>query len=181
MRGTVAASGSVGDSAGRRRPIRLGLCRVVAAAVVLLAACGERPERPAVETGTVSPETADGAVAPGRTPPTTPAGAPNAGVLPPGVTEQVAQDGRAVYGGAGICYTCHGARGEGGPLGPALNDPEWIHLAEGSYDEILQIIRTGVQQPERYPSPMPPMGGAQLTDGQLRAVAAYVYLMSRGR
>jgi mono/diheme cytochrome c family protein len=84
-----------------------------------------------------------------------------------------------VYHQQGICYTCHGPNGEGGPLAPALNDQEWIHIT-GDFDGIVEIIRAGVAQPAEYPAPMPPMGGASLTETQLRAVSAYVFALSRG-
>jgi mono/diheme cytochrome c family protein len=35
-----------------------------------------------------------------------------------------------------------------------------------------------VPQPKQYRSPMPPMGGAQLSDTQASAVAAYVWGLS---
>jgi mono/diheme cytochrome c family protein len=40
---------------------------------------------------------------------------------------------------------------------------------------IAMTIRNGVMQPKKYRSPMPPMGGAQLTPEQVSAVAAYVW------
>ena len=64
-------------------------------------------------------------------------------------------------------------------LGPNLTDQEWLNT-DGSYDGIVNIVRTGVPQPVEAASPMPPMGGAQLSDDQIRAVAAYVYVLSRG-
>jgi mono/diheme cytochrome c family protein len=33
---------------------------------------------------------------------------------------------------------------------------------------------------KQHPSPMPPMGGAQLTEEQVRALAAYIYSISHG-
>jgi mono/diheme cytochrome c family protein len=114
-------------------------------------------------------------------PTTTPSADPELeGGLPEGVTAQLAQEGYRVYHGPGICFTCHGQEGVGGALGPALTDQEWIHLQDGSYDEILEITRSGVDRPAEYPAPMPPRGGANITDDQLRAVAAYVFALSRG-
>jgi hypothetical protein len=43
---------------------------------------------------------------------------------------------------------------------------------------ILKIITEGVPKPKQYRSPMPPMGGAQLSDTQASAVAAYVWGLS---
>jgi mono/diheme cytochrome c family protein len=79
-----------------------------------------------------------------------------------------------------ICWTCHGQNATGGALAPALNDQEWLN-SDGSYESILQVIHTGVPSPVQYTtSPMPPMGGAQLTEEQMRQLAAYVYAVSRG-
>jgi len=50
--------------------------------------------------------------------------------------------------------------------------------SDGSYAGILKTIRDGVPQPKEYRSPMPPMGGAQLTPDQLSALAAYVWALS---
>ena len=114
-------------------------------------------------------------------PPTTPSADPELeGGLPEGVTAQLGQEGQRVYHGPGLCVTCHGQDGVGAALGPALNDQEWIHLQTGSYDEILAITRSGVDSPAEYPAPMPPRGGADISDDQLRAVAAYVFALSRG-
>ena len=78
-----------------------------------------------------------------------------------------------------ICYTCHGMDATGGPggLGPNLTDGEWLNN-DGTYGAIINTIRTGVPQPQNAPAPMPPYGGAPLSDEQLRAVAAYVYSLS---
>jgi mono/diheme cytochrome c family protein len=98
--------------------------------------------------------------------------------LPEGVTQEMVTAGQQIYGSTGFCFTCHGADGSGTPLAPALNDSEWLHI-DGSHDAIMTIVRNGVPQPQQFPAPMPPMGGAQLTDDQIRDVAAYVYTLSR--
>jgi mono/diheme cytochrome c family protein len=36
----------------------------------------------------------------------------------------------------------------------------------------------GVPQPKQYRSPMPPLGGSQLTPEQTAAVAAYIWALS---
>jgi mono/diheme cytochrome c family protein len=41
-------------------------------------------------------------------------------------------------------------------------------------------VRNGVTQPQQYPAAMPAMGGAQLTEDQIRSVSAYVYAISHG-
>jgi mono/diheme cytochrome c family protein len=50
--------------------------------------------------------------------------------------------------------------------------------SDGSYPGIAKTITEGVSQPKQYRSPMPPMGGAELTPGQVKAVAAYVWTLS---
>ncbi|MCH7875680.1 MAG: cytochrome c [Gemmatimonadetes bacterium] len=94
--------------------------------------------------------------------------------LPEGVTAQMIETGAALYGGAGLCAVCHGANGEGS-IGPDLADDEWVH-SDGSYDAIVHQILEGVPADKSESGvPMPPKGGATLTDEQVRAVAAYVW------
>ena len=78
------------------------------------------------------------------------------------------------------CAVCHGLDGLGNLLGPSLRDGEWIH-GRGSLEEIEALIRTGVAAPRNYPVPMVPMGGGAFDDAELRAVASYVYAISRER
>jgi glucose/arabinose dehydrogenase/mono/diheme cytochrome c family protein len=108
------------------------------------------------------------------------AGAAAALPVAQGATRQMVELGNRIYhgqvGGAG-CTGCHGDSGQGTPLGPALDGKKWL-WSEGSYAGIKKTIRDGVSQPKQYRSPMPPMGGAQLTPDQLSAVAAYVWSIS---
>lgn len=120
------------------------------------------------------PDTTPAPAAPAEQPGTAPAPAAQ---LPEGVTQEMVAAGEQVFGGAGFCFTCHGATGGGTPLAPALNDGEWLHI-DGSVAEIERIVHEGVPQPAQYPAAMPPMGGAQLTEEQMRDVAAYVYILS---
>ncbi len=110
---------------------------------------------------------------------------PNAGKaanlpVPPGSTAATVALGNRVYhgevGGA-ACTGCHGDGGQGTPLGPALTGKKWL-WSDGSYAGIKKTITDGVPQPKEYRSPMPPMGGAQLTPDQVSAVAAYVWSIS---
>jgi glucose/arabinose dehydrogenase/mono/diheme cytochrome c family protein len=100
--------------------------------------------------------------------------------VPPGSSRRRLQLGYEVFhgtAGGAPCTGCHGTNGEGTPLGPDLTSN--THLwSDGSYAGIAKIIRDGVPQPKRYRSPMPAMGGAQLTDEQVAAVAAYVWALS---
>jgi mono/diheme cytochrome c family protein len=103
---------------------------------------------------------------------------PAAGLpLPTGVTRATVELGDRIFHGqaaAGTCAGCHGAGGEGTPLGPNLTSGRWL-WSKGSLSGIEQTILHGVPNPKEYSSPMPPMGGAPLTRGQAAAVAAYVW------
>lgn len=101
--------------------------------------------------------------------------------LPEGVTGEMVAEGEDLYGGAGFCYTCHGADGRGVPqLGADLTDDDWTHT-DGTYEAIVQRVRSGVSaEASTVGVPMPPRGGGRLSDEQVRAVAAYVWVLSRG-
>jgi mono/diheme cytochrome c family protein len=111
-----------------------------------------------------------------------PATALDAVDLPQGVTVQMVQQGQQIYSGQGLCYSCHGPTGEGTVLAPNQTDGDWLWITPGDdeYAQIVNIITTGVPEPKEFPAPMLPMGGAQLTDDQIRSVAAYIYSISRG-
>ena len=79
--------------------------------------------------------------------------------------------------GGAACTGCHGESGQGSPLGPPLTGKKWV-WSDGSYAGIAKTITNGVMQPKQYRSPMPAMGGAQLTSGQISALAAYVWSLS---
>jgi len=100
--------------------------------------------------------------------------------VPEGATREMVVLGERIYrgqvGGA-ACTGCHGDVGEGTPLGPPLTGKKWL-WSDGSYAGIKRTITEGVSQPKEYRSPMPPMGGAQLTPAQVSAVAAYVWSLS---
>jgi mono/diheme cytochrome c family protein len=83
---------------------------------------------------------------------------------------------RGQVGGA-ACTGCHGANGGGSPLGPDLTGKKWL-WSDGSYAGIKKTITDGVPQPKQYRSPMPAMGGAQLTADQVSALAAYIWSLS---
>jgi glucose/arabinose dehydrogenase/mono/diheme cytochrome c family protein len=113
---------------------------------------------------------------------------PNAGAartrrtlsVPDGATREMVELGERIYRGqvgAAACTGCHGDNGQGTTLGPALTGQKWL-WSDGSYAGIKKTIGDGVSQPKEYRSPMPPMGGAQLTPDQLSAVAAYVWNLS---
>jgi glucose/arabinose dehydrogenase/mono/diheme cytochrome c family protein len=100
--------------------------------------------------------------------------------VPSGATKDMVVLGERIFlgqvGGA-TCTGCHGADAKGTPLGPNLTDTQWL-WGDGSFASIAKTITTGVPQPKQYRSPMPPMGGAQLTPEQVKAVAAYIWAVS---
>jgi len=107
-------------------------------------------------------------------------GEPRALPVPPGATpEEVALGARIVRGEAagGTCAGCHGSNAEGSPLGPSLRSSKWL-WGDGSLQSITKIINDGVPNPKQYRSPMPPKGGAQLSQAEVKAVAAYVWAVS---
>jgi len=100
--------------------------------------------------------------------------------VPPGATREMVVLGERIYrgqAGGAACTGCHGESGEGTPLGPDLTGKKWL-WSDGSFAGIKKTITDGVLEPKQYRSPMPPMGGAQLTPEQLSAVAAYVWSLS---
>ncbi|HEX2167260.1 MAG TPA: cytochrome c [Longimicrobiales bacterium] len=145
-----------------------------AAAVLFLSACGGG------DTGeqTVPPDDAETGApeAPAEQPSQSTVGANVE--LPEGVTREMVAQGEQIFNQQ-ICFSCHGVSGAGSPLGPVLADEEWLNT-DGSYDGIMNIVRTGVPEPVEHPGPMPAMGGIQLSDEQIRQVSAYVYAISHG-
>lgn len=99
-------------------------------------------------------------------------------LLPDGVTATMVAEGKELFGGGGICFTCH-LDGTGGPLAPDLTDDLWINV-DGEYGSIVELVKTGVPKPIKHPGAMLPRAGMPLTDPQVEAVSAYVYALSRG-
>ena len=96
---------------------------------------------------------------------------------PAAVTPAAIALGDSLFHSKANCYACHGANAQG-VIGPNLTDAEWIH-SDGSYDAIVKQITTGVTAEEsKSKIPMPPKGGSQITDDEVKAVAAYVYSLS---
>ncbi|HEX2202045.1 MAG TPA: cytochrome c, partial [Longimicrobium sp.] len=79
--------------------------------------------------------------------------------------------GEAVYRKS--CVMCHGPDGGGTQLGPSLVTGDLAGV-----DQITQVVRAGVPDPEEYPVPMPDHTGLALTDAQVQAVSAYVYFLT---
>ncbi|HWZ46443.1 MAG TPA: c-type cytochrome [Candidatus Saccharimonadales bacterium] len=115
----------------------------------------------------------------GSRPTTGKSATPNLSV-PKGATQEMVALGNRIYNGrvgGATCAACHGATGKGSPLGPGLTTNKWL-WSDGSYRGIANTIRTGVMQPKKYRSTMPPLGGAELTNDQVLALAAYVWSLS---
>lgn len=104
------------------------------------------------------------------------AGAQQADSLPAGVTAAMVADGKKVFQGPGLCTACHGPQAKGiGGLGPDLTDGTWLH-SDGSYEALVAQITAGVPANESTTGlVMPPKGGANLSEEQVRSVAAYVW------
>ena len=108
------------------------------------------------------------------------AGAASGLPVPSGATPDMVALGNRIYHGQvaeAMCTACHGANGTGTPLGPDLTKNKWL-WSDGSWAGITKSINDGVLKPKQYRSPMPAMGGSQLTPDQVSAVGAYVWALS---
>jgi mono/diheme cytochrome c family protein len=97
-----------------------------------------------------------------------------------GITPQQVALGDSIFHGlvgGGTCSACHGQDAKGTAVAPDLTDNTWLN-GDGSYQFIVNTVTNGVPQPKQHPAPMPPKGGAPLTDDQVKAVAAYEYSLS---
>jgi mono/diheme cytochrome c family protein len=100
--------------------------------------------------------------------------------VPSGATaEQVALGARIFHGEVadGTCAGCHGSDANGSPQGPSLVSGKWLDT-DGTFAGLRHTITDGVPQPKNPSPPMPPRGGAPLTDADVAAVAAYVWAIS---
>lgn len=115
-------------------------------------------------------------------PSVTPSGTPVAS-RPAGVTYALIAQGDSIFH-AGSCTRCHGPTAEGSANGPSLTTAKWLH-ADGTYESIVRVVTTGVPQDsivdKTHRFNMRARGGMAplLTDDQVRAVAAYVWSISR--
>jgi glucose/arabinose dehydrogenase len=100
--------------------------------------------------------------------------------VPAGATkDQLVLGDRIFHGKAegGTCSGCHGSDARGGPQAPSLISGEFF-MGDGSLKAITATITDGVPRPHNYEVPMPPKGGAPLTDAGIASVAAYVWAIS---
>jgi glucose/arabinose dehydrogenase/cytochrome c5 len=112
---------------------------------------------------------------------------PNAGRLeatslpiPPGATKEEVSLGERIFLGeaaGGTCTGCHGSDARGSPEAPSLIDGKWLKT-DGSLARIIRTVTNGVPKPTNFPDPMPPRGGAPLSDSDVAAVSAYVWAIS---
>lgn len=173
----VATPSGTGARNRAGRKTALPLASLVATACALALGCGGDSDAGsgagAPPAGEGEGASASGAAASGEATP-----AIDPALLPEGVTEAMVEEGRLLFTGGGICYTCHLVDGTGGPLAPDLTDDAWINV-DGEYASIVELVKTGVSQPKEHPGAMLPRAGMALTDEQVSAVAAYTYMLSR--
>lgn len=93
--------------------------------------------------------------------------------VPPGSSADKVVAGKLVFEGA-TCGGCHGSDATGTPLGPNLAKGRWI-WSDGSLAALKQTITDGVPKPKEHRSPMPPMGGSELSPEELDNLAAYIW------
>lgn len=108
------------------------------------------------------------------------AGAEAALPTPPGATSAEVELGGRIYRGevaSAPCAGCHGTDAKGSPLGPDLTSSSKSLWTDGSLASITRVITDGVPKPKAYGAPMPPKGGAQLTNSEVSALAAYIWAL----
>ncbi|MGD8495733.1 MAG: c-type cytochrome [Gemmatimonadales bacterium] len=103
--------------------------------------------------------------------------------IPAATLAQMIDAGADVFND-GTCVACHGVGGRGTrQRAPDLTDDEWLH-SQGRYEGIIRTIFWGVKREEMKavtprPFQMNPKGGMTMTTEEFRAVAAYVWSLSR--
>jgi mono/diheme cytochrome c family protein len=87
--------------------------------------------------------------------------------------------GKRLFEAKGLCFSCHGALGEGvlGPNTRLDGLKVWLH-SKGTHPEIVALIKTGIEATKaQNGTAMPPRGGSRLTDAEVELVAAYVVVL----
>ncbi len=143
--------------------------------VVAASACGHSTATPAAGATPASASSSPAAKA-------TAAKAAPASKLPASVTTAMVTLGDSIFNN-GNCQRCHGKAGIGAANAPSFKGIKWQH-GSGSYDDIVQTVIAGVPADQikdaTHKFPMQAKGGrTPLTDDQIKAVAAYVYTISR--
>lgn len=93
------------------------------------------------------------------------------------VTPALIARGDTIFHGPGLCFACHGADAKG-VVGPSLADSTWLHTT-GTYSDLIRQITAGVTQAQSKGGQiMPPKGGGDITEADVKAVAAYVWSLS---
>ncbi|MCE4226379.1 c-type cytochrome [Methylobacterium sp. C25] len=101
--------------------------------------------------------------------------------VPQGATkEQVALGDRVFHGeqGGATCGGCHGSDAKGSPVGADLTTGKWL-WSDGSLEGIEAVVTNGVPDPKEHGGAMPPMGGVELSQADLKAVSAYVWAIGQ--
>ena len=98
---------------------------------------------------------------------------------PAEVTEESIEAGRTLFAEAG-CQNCHGADATGvAGMTSDLTDGEWRVVEDGAFGGLVTAITNGLGADRTGGVPMPAMGGADLSEDQINALAAYVWSMNR--
>lgn len=155
------------------------MTRWAAVSVMILTAAACSSDKTAETTTTTTADTStNGAATTVTTQTTTTTDGASMGAMPAGVTAEMVASGEKQFKG-GPCIACHGADAMGTALAPNLTDNEWLNI-DGSYEAIKTTIKMGIAKPKvaTHVTPMPAMGGGQLSDQQVSEIAAYVYSLS---
>jgi mono/diheme cytochrome c family protein len=97
---------------------------------------------------------------------------------PPEVTDSSVAHGRRVFHGVGGCWACHGMEAVGTDSGPPLAQGIWMHGAD-TWRAIRSRVLHGIPKDQSTRDmPMPIRGVNGLTDADVDAVVAYVWVVS---
>jgi mono/diheme cytochrome c family protein len=102
--------------------------------------------------------------------------------MPPGMTVPMLVHGDSLFHSKGGCFACHGSEGQGLPAaGDAITVS--LNYAQPEWRSIDSLITAGIPDGlTRSPISMPWRGGrGDLTDAEIRDIAAYVWAISQTR
>lgn len=91
------------------------------------------------------------------------------------ITPTMVELGRAIFHGQGMCQSCHGKKLQGSQLAPTLMPHAWRDAKNGDFAAIYYVATHGV------PSTLMVAYPGAITPAQARAVASYVWSVSRGK